>query len=239
MTDWRKDDKRKDDKGWLWQYHKETRKEDNQDSLQQWNLSTPWCLRDDEGQSCRHDLSSVFSVRLIHWGTRWALTNFGIRICLEQGLDWHQMFLRLQIWKWKCSVAVWLLGDSLSNFHAFVSCFSALSKSPHNKFFGQSWFVGSFPPLTISDLPRRRALSPAMVGVSQGSRLALCSKGIFEACAGPGQENPVGKDANATRLRNDCKLQGHVLNRWERCTLANVQVVLQLAPATADLQCGA
>ena len=44
----------------------------------------------------------------------------------------------LQIWKWKCSVAVWLLGDSLSNFHAFVSCFSGLSKSPHNKFFGQS-----------------------------------------------------------------------------------------------------
>ena len=43
----------------------------------------------------------------------------------------------LQIWKWKCSVAV-LLGDSLSNFHAFVSCFSGLSKSPHNKFFGQS-----------------------------------------------------------------------------------------------------
>lgn len=46
-----------------------------------------------------------------------------------------------------------------------------------------------------------------MVGVSQGSRLALCSKGIFEACAGPGQENPVGKDANATRLRNACNFR--------------------------------
>ena len=46
-----------------------------------------------------------------------------------------------------------------------------------------------------------------MVGVCQGSRLALCSKGIFEACAGPGQESPVGKNANATRLQNDCNFR--------------------------------